>query len=235
MREPQFHRITDYDRGLLPNEHLRTLDAGVTDRDSWTAGSGLSVGYPAWGLLYYLTLCRLRPDAHNLVVETGTNQGASSIVLAQAIKDSPGTGTLRTVELEQANLDIATENFDKAKVADVIETFQGDAIERLPAMLDHPSPLAVAFLDGSHLHRQVVREFELVEPRLDHDSIVILDNTYLIAEPHDDQRVNGALRTILDRFGGHVVNLPYCSWYTPGMAVWQRRPFEDMTPPAPTR
>ena len=232
MREPQFHRITDYDRSLLPNAHLRALDAGVTDRDSWTEGSGLSVGYPAWGLLYYLTLCRLGPDTHNLIIETGTNQGASSIVLAQAIKDSRGTGLLRTVELEQANLDIAEVNFAQAGVADVIETYQGDALDHLAAMVDHHSSLAVAFLDGNHLHRQVVREFELVEPKLDHDSIVIFDNTYLIAEPHDDQRVNGALRTILDRFGGHLVNLPFCSWYTPGMAVWQRQPFEDMTPPA---
>lgn len=232
MREPQFHRITDYDRSLLPNEHLRSMDADVTDRESWTAGSGLSVGYPAWGLLYYLVLCRLKPDAHNLIVETGTNQGASSIVLAQAINDSPGDGLLRTVELERANLDLAVGNIEKAGLTGLVETYHGDALDRLPAMLDHPSPLAVAFLDGNHLHDQVVREFELVEPRLEHDSLVILDNTYLIAEPHEDQRVNGALRTILDRFGGHAVNLPFCSWYTPGMAVWQRQPFEDMMPPA---
>ena len=51
---------------------------------------------------------------HNRVIETGTNQGASSIVLAEAIKDSPGTGTLRTVELEQSNLDIAADSFAKA-------------------------------------------------------------------------------------------------------------------------
>ncbi len=232
MREPQFHRITDYNRSLLPNAHLRAMDAGVTDRESWTAGSGLSVGYPAWGLLYYLTLCRLRPDAHNLVVETGTNRGASSIVLAQAIKDSPGTGLLRTVELDNANADAAEDNFRKAGVAEVIEIYRGDALDHLAAMIEHPSPLAVAFLDGNHLHEQVVREFELVEPRLEHDSIVIFDNTYLIAEPGEDQRVNGALRTILDRFGGHLVNLPFCSWYTPGVAVWQRQPFEDMKPPA---
>lgn len=232
MREPQFHRITDYDRSLLPNPQLRAMEANATDRESWVEGSGYSVGYPAWGLLYYMTLCRLRPDTHNLVIETGTNQGASSIVLAQAIKDSPGTGTLRTVELEQDNLDIALKNYEAANVADIIETYQGDAIERLPAMLDSPHPLAVAFLDGSHLHDQVVREFELVEPRLEPDSIVIFDNTYLIAEPHEDQRVNGGLRTILGRFGGHLVNLPFCSWYTPGMAVWQRRPFADMSPPS---
>ncbi|MEO1584392.1 MAG: class I SAM-dependent methyltransferase [Planctomycetota bacterium] len=232
MREPRFHRITDYNKALLPNAHLRMLEEGATDRDAWRETSGASIGYPAWGLLYYLALCRLDPSAHNLVIETGTNKGASSIVLAQAIKDAPGTGLLRTVELEQASLDIARRNHEAAGVADIIETYQGDAIEKLPAMLDHASPLAVAFLDGSHLHDQVVREFELVEPRLSHDAIVIFDNTYLIAEANEDQRVNGALRTILARFGGHCVNLPYCSWFTPGMAVWQRAPFEDMHPPA---
>ena len=44
MREPQFHRITDYDRFLLPNPHLRAMEANATDRESWVEGSGYSVG-----------------------------------------------------------------------------------------------------------------------------------------------------------------------------------------------
>jgi hypothetical protein len=53
----------------------------------------------------------------------------------------------------------------------------------------------------------------------------------LIAEEGEDPRVHGALRTIVAKFGGNLVNLPFCSWYTPGMAAWQRQAFEDMDPP----
>lgn len=232
MRDPLFYRMTNYDRSLLPNEHLRTLDTNAADRKEWEATTGYSIGYPAWGLLYYTVLCRLKPDAFNLVIETGTNIGSSSIILAQAIRDSEGSGELRTVELEAEFAAKARDNVSKAGLSDLVRFFEGDAIERLPEMLAGDNRVAVAFLDGSHLHQQVIREFELVEPYLDDDSVVVFDNTYLIALPNEDQRVNGALRAIKSRYGGNLINLPFCSWYTPGMALWQRQPFDDMTPPA---
>lgn len=55
----------------------------MTRREEWTKRTGASIGYPAWGLLYYITLCRLDPQAFNLVLETGTNLAASTIVFAQ--------------------------------------------------------------------------------------------------------------------------------------------------------
>ena len=232
MRDPLFYRITDYDRSLLPNEHLRTLEANAVDRPKWEETTGKSIGYPAWGILYYAAICRCKPDAYNLFIETGTNIGSSSIILAQAIKDSAGSGELRTVELQPENSAKARDNVTKAGLSELVRFYEGDAIEQLPEMLTAGSKVAMAFLDGGHLYQQVIREFELVEPHLDDDSVVIFDNTYLIAEPKEDQLVNGALREIKSRFGGNLINLPYCSWYTPGMALWQRQPFADMTPPA---
>ncbi|GAB5495230.1 MAG: hypothetical protein Phyf2KO_03100 [Phycisphaerales bacterium] len=232
MRDPLFYRMTDYDRSLLPNKHLRSLDAEASNREEWADTTGYSIGFPAWGMLYYTVLCRLNPDSFNLIIETGTNKGSSSIVLAQAIKDSLGSGELRTVELDPDFAATAKDNISKAGLSDLVRFFEGDAIEKLPEMLTGDNKVAIAFLDGSHLHQQVIREFELVEPHLDDNSVVIFDNTYQIAEPKEDQRVNGALREIKSRFGGNLINLPYCSWYTPGMALWQRQPFEDMTPPA---
>ena len=92
--------------------------------------------------------------------------------------------------------------------------------------------IALAFLDGNHFHDHVVREFELIVDRMRPDGLVVFDNTALIAEGDEDPRVHGALRTIVSRFGGNLVNLPFCSWYTPGIAAWQRQAFDDMTPPA---
>jgi len=56
------------------------------------------------------------------------------------------------------------------------------------------------------------------------DALVLFGNTYQIAEDNEDQRVNGALKTILDRHGGNLINLEFISWYTPGLAIWQQVP-----------
>jgi predicted O-methyltransferase YrrM len=232
MREPQFHRMTDYNKDLIPNARLRELEEDVGSREEWVAQSGYSIGYPAWGMLYYTLLCRLNPDSYNLVIETGTNIGCSSIVLAQAIRDSRGAGELRTVELESDNLKRAHENIELAGLSDLVRFYEGDAIKKLPEMLKGDTKVSAAFLDGSHLYDQVLMEFEILEPHLNDDSVVIFDNTFNRAEPHENQRVNGALRHIKDTFGGNLINLPFCSWATPGMALWQRQPFENMAPPS---
>jgi hypothetical protein len=52
-----------------------------------------------------------------------------------------------------------------------------------------------------------------------------MDNTYQIAEPHEDQRVNGFLKQLPAKHGGNIINLPFCSWFTPGLAIWQKSPF----------
>jgi hypothetical protein len=57
-------------------------------------------------------------------------------------------------------------------------------------------------------------------------------NLVIETSADEDQRVNGALRYILRTHGGNLVNFPFCSWYTPGMAIWQKQPFEEMTLPA---
>lgn len=226
MRDPVFHRITDYDRRLLPNRHLAALDDGVTSREEWVKRSGLSIGYPGWGLLYYLTLCRLDPEGDNLVIETGTNVGSSTIILGQAVRDSPGTGVVRTVEIDEETYRKAVGNIEQAGVADLVQTYLGDSLEQLPKMLADGRTAQVAFLDGNHAHDHVVAEFEIVHPHLAAGAIVVMDNTYPIMSPGEDSRVFGGLHTIMARFGGHVVNLPYCSWYTPGIAIWQEEPFE---------
>ena len=73
----------------------------------------------------------------------------------------------------------------------------------------------------------VLFEFETILPKLSPTSIVMFDNTYKIAEHHEDQRVNGALKTIVSRHGGNVINLESVSWYTPGVALWQQTPFPE--------
>jgi predicted O-methyltransferase YrrM len=222
MKKPVYYRWTDYNLDLLPNAYLREQERGVGGPSEWVEKTGYSPGFPAWNLLYYALLCSLKPDSFNLIVETGTNIGSSTIILAQALKDSGRDGLVRTVEIEPANHERAKLSAEKAEVVDRIEFYLGNSLEMLPSMADQP--VQIAFLDGNHLHDHVIHEFEIVLPRLKPDALVIFDNTYQIADEGEDPRVHGALKSIQKLHGGNLINFPIASWYTPGFAIWQKTP-----------
>lgn len=212
----------NYRRTLLPNEYLASFEEGVVDVNGAIPKTGLTVGYPGWNLLYYVALCNLDREGDNVVVETGTNVGCSAIMLGQALKDSGLRGHLHTVELKEENYKLAMENVEKAGLSDYVTLYLGDGVEFLKVFLKSVSSIRFAFLDDCHDQDHVVREFEVVYPKLTDESLVFFDNTYKIAEPGEDQKVNGALRIIKERFGGNLVNLVNTSWYTPGQAIWQK-------------
>ncbi len=222
MKPPQFYRRFDYDRRLLPNPRLRELEEGVTDIETARLRSGLTIGYPGWGLIYQMMLNQLHWDQPNIVIETGTNWGCSTIVLAQAVKDSRGGGHVHSIEIDGGNLEKARENIAAAGLDDVVTLHHGDALRVLPDVLSAVQEVRAAFLDGGHAHDQAVGEFELILPKLSQAGIVLFDNTYGICEGEADERVFGALKTIKARHGGNIVNFERTSWYTPGLAVWQR-------------
>lgn len=225
MKPPLFYRLFDYDRARLPNRHLASLDEGVTDIATARTRSGASIGYPGWSLIYDLAVSTIDPDGDNPIVETGSNWGCTTIVLAQALIDRKARGHVVTIELDPENAQRARANYEAAGVADRVTLVEGDAKLRLSEVAQGLGPIRFAFLDGCHLHDDVVIEFEAVADQLAPGALVVFDNTYQIAEPHEDQRVHGALKTIVDRHGGNLINLPFVSWYTPGVAVWQKSPF----------
>ena len=233
MRDPVYrYRITDYDRSIIPSRFLAFLDDGVIDDADWIARSGRSLGHPGWGWVYHTVLMLLDPDRPNVLIETGTNVGSTAILIGQAIIDSGRDGVLKTIELDPQIHEEAKRRFHLAGVSNVIEAICGDALEVLPKVVADVDEIVVAFLDGNHFHDHVVEEFETVVDKMRPDGAVIFDNTGLIAEGREDPRVNGALRTIVGRHGGNLVNLPFSSWYTPGIAVWQKSAFDEMVPPA---
>ncbi len=225
MKEPKFYRRFDYDRQLLPNAHLRELETGVATIEQARARSGLTIGYPGWGVLYYATLCALEPGRPATIVETGTNWGCSTIVLASALEAAGVDGVVHTIEINPDNHAKARDNFAKAGVGGRVVPHLGDTREVLPRLLPTLGELSVVFLDGGHTSELVRSEFEAILPKLAPRAIVMLDNTYQIAESHEDQLVNGFLKWLMREHGGNLVNLPFCSWYTPGLAIWQRAPF----------
>ena len=222
MREPLFYRQFGYDFGRLPNRQLARLEEGVDSIEEARKRSGLTIGYPGWPLIYYLAVCSIDPECQPTVLETGTNHGCSTIVLAQAILDSCGGGMVHSVELSPDNATIAQSNVDAAGVAEVVKIHVGSTLEVLDDLVASLPSIDLAFLDGSHLQADVMFEFETVLPKLKTRGLVVFDNTYHIAEEGEDQRVYGALNEISDRFGGRRIDLPFVSWFTPGVAIWQR-------------
>jgi predicted O-methyltransferase YrrM len=225
MRPPLYFRRFDYDRRLLPNRWLAEQEMGVEDQTVASLRTGKTIGYPGWSALYALLMCHLRPYEANVIVETGTNVGCSSIILAQALIDSGGNGRVHTIEIDPAIAAKAKANFAAAGVDQAITQYIGDAKQKLIELLPGAAPLRAVFLDGSHDEEDVLREFELIEPHLAPGALVFFDNTYQIADAGEDQRVNGALRKIKSRFGGNIINLEIVSWFTPGLAIWQRETF----------
>jgi predicted O-methyltransferase YrrM len=143
-------------------------------------------------------------------------------VLAKALIDASCKGRVITFELDPDNAARANANLQAAGVADRVELFLGDSRQTLPKVMESISGIRIAFLDASHLYNDVRQEFDIVLPKLSHDGLIIFDNTYRIADEGEDQRVNGFLRDMPALYGGNLINMEFVSWYTPGLAIWQR-------------
>jgi predicted O-methyltransferase YrrM len=204
-------RRRDYDRRLLVNPRL--VEAEEQDDIQF------SVGYPAWNLLYYALLCSLPVNRSAVVLETGTNIGLSTIVLAQAVKDGGQGGTVHTVEIDPERASTAKENVAAAGLSEFVHFHVGDSTDELRRIcLDNPR-IDFAFLDARHDFSSVISEFRTVVPRVKAArGMVCFDNTLYGG-------VAVALRYIRIRYSGNMVEFPNCSWSPPGSAIWQpRRP-----------
>ena len=224
MKPPIYHRMFGYNRSLLPNPQLAVLEHGVTTIEQARQKSGATIGYPGWGLIYHLLLSHLNRSREEVIVETGTNWGCTTIVMAQALIDAGCKGRVITFELDAANAERARTNWQAAGVSGRVELHEGDSRVKLTEALADISGIRVAFLDASHLYNDVMHEFEIVLPKLADDALVIFDNTYRIAEDGEDRRVNGFLSDMQHLYGGNLVNMEFVSWFTPGLALWQKKP-----------
>jgi predicted O-methyltransferase YrrM len=209
-------RMFVYDRRLLPNEYLAELERKTYDLPSAGFHTGLSVGYPAWNLVYYTLLCSLPPEGTTpVVVETGTNRGFSTIVLAQALKDGDRGGIVRTVDINPSVVETARESVALAGLSSYVEFNVGDSVDYLRRLVPTLDRLDLVFLDGSHERKVVCEEFSIVHPLVTGvGGKVVFDNTTFggVAE---------ALGQIRDEYGGSLVEFENCSWYPPGCVIWQ--------------
>jgi predicted O-methyltransferase YrrM len=215
LRPGKNRRMFGYDRRLLVNGYLAEHEAASHDLESAIARTGFSLGYPAWNLLYYSLLCSLPRSGQPVVVETGTNRGFSTIVLAQALRDAGQRAVVRTVDVDPEVVELAEQNVARAGLAGLVRFSVCDSLEFLAALRREVDRVDFALLDGAHDAEHVLAEFELVHPLVRScGGKVYFDNTSAggVAE---------ALRRIGAARGGNLVEFANCSWAPPGNAIWQ--------------
>jgi predicted O-methyltransferase YrrM len=199
------YRQSDYNFDLIPNQWLRERE-----RSHEHIPVGLSPGYPAWGMLYYAVLT----SKHDLVLEIGTNHGASTIIMAQAILDSGEPGRIITIEKSDVLANVAYENFKRAGVSELIlqaTNSSADELKRMAGVFD----VDIAFIDGSHDYQGVIDDFLGIIKLLTPKGLIIFDNITMGG-------VHDALDWIRVAYGGNLVDFPRCSWSPPGVAFWKR-------------
>lgn len=214
--EQGVRRLFQYNHALVPNPYLADLESRSPDIDAAIANTGLSIGYPAWNLLYYSLLCSIAAARREvIVVETGTNQGFSSIVIAQALKDAGARGVLRTVDIDPERVEIARRNVARAGLSDRVEFHVGDSLQFLRQVVNEVPHIDFAFLDGNHEWSHVTKEFGLIYRRV----VACRGKVYL-----DNTQVGGvaiAMRYLRSAYGGNFIEFDHCSWSPPGNAIWQ--------------
>jgi predicted O-methyltransferase YrrM len=185
------------------------------------------VGYPAWNLLYYTLFCSLPPDENALeqrpapvkdevvVIETGTNHGCSSIVMAQALKDAGVNACLQTVDVSEEVVEIARNNVKLAGLEDQVRFHVEDSLPFLSSVVDREPGIDFILIDDDHSCEHVIEEFSIVLPSvMARQGTVYFDNT-------SSDGVAEALRHIQRRHGGNFVRFQNCSWWPPGNVIWQ--------------
>ncbi|EJN09996.1 O-methyltransferase [Herbaspirillum sp. YR522] len=127
----------------------------------------LAVSRQTGELLYMLA----RAGGARSIIEFGTSFGVSALYLASALRDNGG-GRLISTEFEASKIGRAREALHEAKLLDIVELREGDALQTLAG--DLPDEIDLLFLDGAKgLYPEVL---QLVQGRLRPGAMVVADD-----------------------------------------------------------
>ena len=115
----------------------------------------------------------------SLIVECGTAIGYSGLWICRMLK-SLGSGKLITVEIEDANAQRARANFERAGVADLVDSHIGDASEVLKTI---DEPVDFLFLDNNK--DGYFACFKAIESRLTNPATIVADNVSRVEQMAD--------------------------------------------------
>ena len=115
----------------------------------------------------------------SLIVECGTAIGYSGLWICRVLK-TLGSGKLITVEIEDANAQRACSNFERAEVANLVDSRIGDASEVLKTI---DEPVDFLFLDNNK--DGYFACFKAIESRLTNPATIVADNVSRVDQMKD--------------------------------------------------
>lgn len=105
------------------------------------------------------------------IVELGTSLGITTGYLAKGNKSSK----IYTLEGAPEIANVAKENFRLMRVGNV-NLIEGNFDDTLPKLIDQLEQVDIAFLDGNHRKEPTLNYFELLLPKMNENSIVVVDD-----------------------------------------------------------
>ena len=180
-----------------------------------------STCYPAWNLQYYTCLASLDYNGFNTIIETGTNHGCSTALLAHTLIESGLSGHVFTFEKDPVRAGTAYKLFCELGVTQRITIISGDSKEKLAEFFDPLSrycdtPVRFAFLDADHSTASVLAETEILLPH------VIAGNGKIYYDNTSCGPVNEAICRLMTKYGtAGWVEFMNCSRHPNGQAIWQ--------------
>ena len=176
----------------------------------------MSMGYPSWNLLYYSIISSLLPAQPDpVVVETGTNRGLSTIVMAQAIKDLGLDTVVESVELDPKLSEAATRHIEAAGLGEHVELHIGDSVEFLADLVARKPHIDFLVLDDAHDRAHVERQLDIVCAK------VAMRRGKIYFDNSGAGGVAEALQYLREVKGGNVIEFANCSLCPSGNAIWQ--------------
>jgi predicted O-methyltransferase YrrM len=112
-------------------------------------------------------------------LEVGTSNGYSAIWMGMALRQTGGR--LLTLEIDQRRAGLARENFRAARLENVIELREGDALEIIPGL---EGPFDFVFIDA--WKPDYIRYFEMLYPKLRPGGAILAHNV----TSHQSQMAN---------------------------------------------
>jgi predicted O-methyltransferase YrrM len=131
------------------------------------------------------------------ILEIGTFTGYSALCLSEGLRPD---GALHTIELRDADADVAEGNFKISSAADRIFLHRGNAADIIPTLAYQWD---LVFIDADKTG--YLDYYELVLPRLSENGIIIADNVLF----HGDvlaETVTGKNALAIHEFNQHVAN-----------------------------
>ena len=143
------------------------------------------------------------------VLEIGMSAGYSTIWFAEALKENKKTGKIITIEQNPNKIRTAKENFEKAKVNEIIEIKEGLAMEILTGLsldTNYKEFFDFVFIDADK--ENVIEYFDKILPMVSKGGLVVTDNMVYPEKYKEDMkklskhiRDNSNLKTITSPIG----------------------------------